>query len=340
MAQTLPDVSRLKVDTQIMYTKTLTDQIQERYPLVKKMKKSNIKIWTGGSEVQSPITIARNNQSQVYAKGEQMGSSTETKRSYTKHTLTYMQTPIKYDVEDFTENNGEAVTVETIGAEVEAAQLGQIYTLSQFGYGIYDGSTVTTPTAKQPMSINAALTYDSTNNRGGVANYGGITRSAQGDIFSGVAGTSASNTVQTATGVTYAQWDYMVDSCLKHGAKRGSLLAVCGSALYLKWKALVRAKESGLSAPSDMFKVGFAAFSIDNVDIVLDDNCPANTFYMLDMDSWQWYISAKRNFLVTDFEWQGRQNDGIDEYLSRVLLAHTGLVCSKPRNNYLSLNMS
>ena len=340
MAVTLPDVSRLKVDTQIMYTKTLVDQIQERYPLVKKMKKSNIKIWTGGSEVQQPITIERNNQTQHYAKGEQMGSSTESKRSYAKHTLRYTQTPIKYDVEDFTENNGEAVTIETIGAEVEAAQLGQIYTMSQNGYGIFDGSNVATPSAKQPLSINAALTYDETNSRGGSGTYGGITRTAQGDFFSGVSGTASSNTVQTATTASYSQWDFMVDSCLKHGAKRGSLMAVCGSALYLKWKSLVRSKESGLTAASDMFKVGFAAFSIDGVDIVLDDNCPASAFYMLDMDSWKWYISSKRNFLVTDFEWQGKQNDGIDEWLARVLVSHTGLVCDKPRNNYISLNMS
>jgi len=52
-----------------------------------------------------------------------------------------------------------------------------------------------------------------------------------------------------------------------------------------------------------------------------------------------WYISAKRNFLVTDFKWQGEQNDGIDEWLSRVLVAHTGLVCNKPRNNFMTVNM-
>ena len=340
MAVTLPDVSRLKVDTQIFYTKTIVDQIEARYPVVKKMKKSNIKIWTGGSEVQMPITYERNNQTQHYAKGEQMGSSTESKRSYAKHELVYTQTPIKYDVEDFTENNGSQVTIDTIAAEVEAAQMGQIYTLSQNGYGIYDGSTLqaSAPTSKQPLSLNAALTHDTTYN--GIENYGGITRGAQTDYFNGVSGDGTNTAVDSAVGVSYSQWDFMVDSCLKHGAKRSSLMAVCGADLYLKWKSLVRAKESGLTASSDMFKVGFAAFSIDGVDIVLDDNCPASTFYMLDMDSWMWYISSKRNFLVTDFKWQGEQNDGIDEWLSRVLIAHTGLVCNKPRNNYMTVAMS
>ena len=340
MAVELPDVSRLKTDTQIYYTKTIVDQIEARYPIVKKMKKSNIKIWSGGSEVQMPITYERNNQTQHYAKSEQMGSATENKRSYAKHTLRYTQTPVKYDVEDFTENNGSQVTIDTIAAEVEAAQMGQIFTMSQNGFGIYDGSDLqaSAPTSKQPLSLNAALTHNTTYN--GVGSYGGITRDSQTDYFNGVSGDGSNNDVNDLVPVTYAQWDFMVDSCLKFGAKRGSLMAVCGSALYLKWKSLVRAKESGLTAASDTFKVGFAAFSIDGVDIVLDDNCPDNTFYLLDMDSWMWYISQKRNFLVTDFQWQGSQNDGIDEWLSRVLVAHTGLVCNKPRNNYFTVNMS
>ena len=206
MAVTLPDVSRLKVDTQIMYTKTLVNQIEERYPVIRKMKKSNIKTWTGGSEVQMPITIARNNQTQHYAKGEQMGSSTESKRSYAKHNLRYTQTPIKYDVEDFTENNGQQVTIDTVGAEVEAAQLGQIFTMSENGFGLYNGSLKTDGDyAKVPLSLNAALTDEIA--YGGQLTYGGIGRTGQTDYFNGVSGDGTNTNIDDAVGVSRGATD-------------------------------------------------------------------------------------------------------------------------------------
>ena len=125
----------------------------------------------------------------------------------------------------------------------------------------------------------------------------------------------------------------------KRGVRK-NLLAVAGSALYRKWKSLVRAKEGDVNRSGDLAKAGFAAFSIDGVEIVLDDNCPASYFYMLDMSTWEWRISSKRNFKVTKFVWQAEQNNGVDEYLARVLLAHTGLICWKPQNNYITSNMS
>lgn len=338
MAVTTPDTDRLRVDTQIMYTKTIWNQIEDRNPVIRKMRKTSI-MYTGGSEVQIPVTIERNNQTQHYGIGEQMNSSTESKRSYAKHTLIYTQTPMKYDVRDEVENNGALATINTISAEVDSAQTGQIYTLSRNAFGLYGSdSTITNPTSKEPLSLNAALTHDIT--IGGRLDYGGITRSTQTDFWNGVSGDGDTITdATTQVGVSYAQWDHMVDSCLKHGGKRNRLMAIAGSKLFHKWKSLVRAKENSLDTSGELFKVGFASFSIDNVEIVLDDNCPADTFYMLDMDTWQWYISSKRNFKVTDFKWQGDMNDGIDEYLGRVLLSHTGMFCNKPRNNYFTTNM-
>jgi len=339
MAVTEPDMSRLDADTQLFYTKTIWDQIKARYPVVSKMKTKNIRSYSGGTEIQIPVITERNNQTEHYKTGQQMGSGTEAKRSYAKFTMVKTQTPIKYDCDDFIENNGTAVTIDTIAAEVAAAQEGLIYELSRNGFGLYDGALDDPDTTKEPLSLNAALTHNPA--LGGLATYGGITRTSQDDFWNGVSGTDSTNIdLGDAAPVSYDQWDFMVDSCMKHGAQRNRLMAICGSGLYRKWKNLVRAKESGLSAGGSKFTVGFSEFSIDGVDIVLDDNCPASTFYMLDMDTWQWWISSKRNFKVTEFDWQGKYNNGIDEYLARVLLAHTGMICTKPRNNYITTSMN
>jgi hypothetical protein len=73
--------------------------------------------------------------------------------------------------------------------------------------------------------------------------------------------------------------------------------------------------------------------------MVLDDNCPAGMFLMLDLETWQWRIHPSRNFNTTPFEWQGKLNSGIDEYLARTLVAHC-LCCNKPRNNYMATAMA
>jgi len=131
----------------------------------------------------------------------------------------------------------------------------------------------------------------------------------------------------------------MVDSVIKHRGNRKDLLAICGSSIYRKWKALVRTESRGPEQDGMLAKAGFASFSIDGVELVLDDNCPSGYFYLLDLSTWKWYCNSHRNFKLTQFRHQAEYNNGTDEYLARIFLAHN-LCCTKPRNNYFTSNMS
>lgn len=333
-------VDRLTADTQEYYIRTVEDQVHDRIPIINKLRKMNRVVTKGGRYVVKPVTYAKNTQTQNYAKGATLNSGTEDKRTAAKATWKYTQTPIKYTVEDEIINDGDSVIVDTITAEVEAAQKDMLDKLSLNFFGLYDSETTVTaagPGADDPLSLNAAF-YGGAATCGGTASYLGITRAAMGDWWDG--NIDDCTTKATATGVSFAQWDFMVDKCLQYGGDRRSLLAVCGSSLFRKWKSLVRAKEASLDQSGDLAKVGFAAFSIDGIELVLDDNCASTYFYMLDLSSWEWHISPQRNFKVTPFKWQGDTNNGVDEYLARVLLAHTGLICWKPRVNYMATNMS
>ena len=339
MAVTL-SVDQLTADTQKLYLRTVEDQVHDRIPFIYKLRRKRRVITKGGKKVVKPIRYAKNTQTQHYVKGQTLSSGTESKRTAAEFGWAFTQTPIKYDVEDEILNDGDNQIVDTIAEETKAAQEDQVDTLSQNFFGQYvTAGTVTdvdSIPAGSPLSINAAF-YGADNAYGGHATYGGIARTAVGDWWDGNVDDCA--TINTATSVSYNQWDFMVDKCMQYKANRTDLMAVTGSALFRKWKSLVRAKEADIDISGMMAKAGFASFSIDGIELVLDDNVADDYLYMLDMSSWEWRISPKRNFEVKPFEWQGKTNNGIDEYLSRVMLAHQ-LVCWKPRVNYMATNMS
>jgi len=337
MAVTL-NVDQLTASTQELYLRSVEDQVHDRIPLVYRLRRMG-KVTVGGRKISKNVRYGKNTQTQLYIKGETLNSGRESKRDLASFEWGLTQVPIKYDVDDEIQNNGATQIVDTIADEVAAAQEDMMDKLSEVFYGDYDGDgsvddTSSTDT-KGVLSINAALLY--TTSKGGVATYGGIKRTALSDWW--VGNIDDGSTVGAATTVSFNQWDYMVDKCLQYRGDRRNLMAITGSALYRKWKSLVRSKEGDLKMDGMMAKAGFAAFSIDGIELVLDDNVPSGYFYMLDLSKWEWRINSKRNFKITAFKWQGENNNGVDEYLARVLLAHN-LVCWKPRVNYIATNMS
>ena len=335
MAVTL-NIDALTATTQKLYLKTVVDQVHDRIPLIYRLRKRNNVTSDGGSQIQVPLRYGKNTQTQNYVKGQILTSGRDTKLTAAVFDWRHTQVPIKYDVDDEIKNSGKQQIVNVIAEEVKSAQEDMMDTLSENFFGIYEGSA-STPGDADPLGLPAAFYGGSY--AYGTASYGGITRAAIGDWWDG--NMDDLTTVGAATTVSFSQWDFMVETCMKYKARRQDLMAVCGSALYRKWKALVRSKSNNDCDVSGMMaKAGFESFNIDGVELVLDDNCPASTFYMLDTAQWKWHISPKRNFKMTPFKSQAEYNNGIDEYLARVFLSHTGLVCEKPRTSYMATAMA
>lgn len=328
---------QLTATTQKLYLKSVVDQVHDRIPFIYRLRKMGQVNTDGGSSIVRPLRYGKNTQTQNYGANTELNSGRDTLFTSAEFDWKYTQTPIKYTVDDEIKNSGQPQIVNVIKESVRAAQDDMMDTLSANIFGTYDG-TFGTPGGNDPLSLNAAF-YGGATTYGGVATYGGITRSAMNDWWDGNIDDCSS--LNAATTVSFTQWDFMVEKCMQYKAKRTNLMAITGSALYRKWKQLVRAKSNNDCDVSGMMaKAGFEAFSIDGIELVLDDNCPASYFFMLDMEQWEWRISPKRNFKVTPFEWQGGQNNGLDEYLARILLAHTGAICWKPRTSYFATNMA
>ena len=340
MAVTI-NVDRLTSDTQDFFLRTVEDEVHDRIPVVYKMRRMKRVITKGGKWIKKTVKYAKNTMTQHYGKNQIMESGTEDKRTQMRFRMRHTQIPIKYDVEDLVMNDGDVATVDTVKAETQAAQEDMMDKLSENFFGQFVTPGTVTPSGSiptyAPYSFNAAF-YGASATYGGFASYGNLTRGAVNDWADGLV--DDLTTINAATVVSFDHWDLMVDSCLKHRGNRKRLLAVCGAALFRKWKSHVRSKEAGIDIKGMLAKAGFAAISIDGVELVLDDNVADNYFYMLELGTWEWRISPKRNFQVTKFKWQGENNDGVDEWLARVMLTHTGMICWKPRNNYMATNMS
>lgn len=322
------DVSRVATDTRELYERTVIDQVHDRIPLIYKLRKMRRVITRGGTKIREPMTFGKNTQTEHYGMGDPMGSSTEDKRTAAVFGWTNTQTPIKYNAEDFLDNSGDEQVVDTIAAEVSAAQEDMLDSLSESFYA-------TSVSGDAPLSIFSALLYSTT------ATYGGILRTADNDALASSPVSNqwfAGNNCSDAATATLANFRIAVSAIMRHRGNRNNLLAITTPAIFLKYQSLLDAK-SNLRQDGMMAKAGFTAFTIDGIEMVLDDNCPSGYLLILDLMTWKWRINPKRNFKLTDFKWQGEVNDGVDEYLARILLRHQ-LYCIKPRNNLVFTSMS
>jgi len=337
MAVSSVDISRVEADTRDFYSRTVVDQVHDRIPLIYKLRQMRRVITKGGTNIRLPLRFGKNTQTQHYIKGQPMGSGTEDKRTAAKFGFMNTQTPIKYDLDDFLNNNGDEQIVDTIQAEVKSAQEDMVDSLSDTFF------TTSENVAGEPYGLMAALSYNTT--YGGMANYGGITRGT-GDndpIALADSGTAPVTwfggwVYTSALSATMSNLRKGINACMMKRGNRNDMLILTTPGIFMKYQALLDAKHA-LKQDGMMAKAGFTAMTIDGIEMVLDDNCPADHLFILSLTTWQWRINPKRNFKLTGFKWQGEVNDGVDEWLARIVLRHN-LVCDKPIANLVYTSMS
>ena len=352
MANTLPTAyaDRLTVDTRSYMNETLIDQVMDRIPLIHKLYKSNRVVISGGKNIEWFVNYGKNTQAHNYTIPNPLPASLETKRTRATADWTYSEIPMMYTGEDVVRNQGSPYAVlNTIKEEVSAGQSGMRESLSQQMFGVYgalDSTTVSAPGTGDPYSLPSMFWYLTNGDEGeatdfapGLNTYAGIGRGANTDWFLATTGTPTSNYPDSAVDVSFDQWSYMIDGCMKRGAKRKNLLAVCGADLYRRWEMLLLTESRGAVAGGGNLSGGFVSFDLNGVTIALDDNCPDNHFYMLDTESIKWYISSQRNFDVMPWTNQATMINGADVFLSRIMLAHN-FTCNKPCNNYFTHAMA
>jgi len=315
------NIDQLNTDTRKFYDRTLTDQVHDRIPLIHKLRRMKRVITRGGTQIQIGLKYARNTQSEHYTMGSILNSGNDTKRTAAVFDWRYKNTPIKYTGEDEIKNQGDTQIFDTVSEEIEAGQEDCMEYLSDV---LFESTSPGTDTSAIPQGLNSALDLTST--------YGEITRSSTVNAW------WRGSVVSTGKTVSLAEFRSGYQTIAQYRVNFKNVLCITTKSIFQKFQALL---QPHVNTPivGEMAKAGFRSMSIDGIEIVIDDNVPDDYFYMLDLSTWQWRINPVRDFKLTDFKWQGENNNGTDEYLARILLAHNW-VCNKPRANQVWTSMT
>jgi hypothetical protein len=161
-------------------------------------------------------------------------------------------------------------------------------------------------------------------------------QSPQGQPNQGVT-TSTQNTATNISVANFRKWIVPIEQYME---KMSDLYVVMCPTLWNKLRAELEAKGQ-LELNKDKLRFGIQQFEIDGAQIVKDpylekgwgsSGTTENWVFILNMADWELRIHSARNFKQTEFEWQGDQANGHDDWLARIMLAGN-LMCWKPNGN-------
>lgn len=339
--------------TRDLIEKSLTNEVYLRTGFLDELNKRK-RITAGGRTLQFPvIKDTLQSLAQAYTMKEPLTSSQKSITEIASFNWKYVQLPIEYDG-DVEIQNLNAASPEKIYDIAEMLADQALYGINlKLQDMMFSGGTAPTAaygdSGKNFQAITNALNHDET--------YGGLARTlanaavgvndwwqsadpAAGAWFGSTLTASSQDTATNLTIANLRQWVIKVQRYIK--AKQDLMVVLCPS-LFNKLKAECQAQMIYQGA-TDTAKVGFNKMFIDGHQIVdadyLEINATTNKWvFLLNLETWQLHLNKARNFKMTPFKWQGENINGMDVYLSRLLLAGN-LICKQPNANMFLSNVS
>jgi hypothetical protein len=348
MATNLYSLTRELID------KSLTDEVLIRTAFLDELKKRSQVITSGGRTIEKRVTKdTTTSLGQAYSMKEPLTSSQKSLIESPSWNWKYYQMPIEYDgdVEIQNLHAGEAEKIYDVAEMLAEQALNGVNQYLQAA--LFNGGATTTgvydDSGKHIQSLVSALDHDTT--------YGGLTRTlanasagtndfwqgadpTAGAWFGTTLASSAQGTATTMTIANLRQWIIKVQRYIK---RKDDLMVVMCPTLFNKLKAEAQAQMIYKGA-TDTGRVGFNKMYIDGHQIVdadyLETNSTTNKWvFLLNVDTWEMHLHSQRNFKMTEFEWQGKNINGTDTYLARLLLAGN-CICRQPNANMWLSNVS
>ena len=154
----------------------------------------------------------------------------------------------------------------------------------------------------------------------------------------------SSSSQDTATNLTISnirKWINETSVAHYMEAKSDLLIVMCPT-LFNKLRAEMESKaiyntDLNRALSNDIANQGFNKMILDghmvaDVPFLQESDTTKTWVFILNLNDWELRISTARNFKMTEFEWQGKNTNGVDYYLSRLLVAGN-LMCWKPNGS-------
>ena len=348
-AETITNTN-LAAATRSLMLKGVKDQVVMKQPLLARLALNNRVNWQGGTSIHQVVRKAdMASLVQPYQAGEPM--TVQKKSLYERPWFNWRlaQIPLVYDVEEKLQNMSGGGDTQIFNLATNMAKLGleglRIY-LIQCLYGIPASGTTAFASSDDPatnsrfQSLVQALTHDAT--------YGHLTRATTvtNPWWQGGSISKAFTDQSTDYGFSVNTLRQAVMNVSRYAESMKDLLALVGDTGFLALKREIQGALHYNPPPGMLVKYGFDSFEIDGVEVVHDPWL--DTTIVASASAWMFVVNTKdyelrlhpsRAFEMEPFQWQGNQVNGVDQWLSRIMLAGN-FVCWKPNGSLLLLALT
>lgn len=347
-------MSDLTEATRELFVRSLKKEVFLRIPFYEELEKRSLITFRGGRFIERLTDMDEmDDLAQAYTTNQTLTDEAKDMLAKPRFTWKKFQIPIRYSGDWEIQNAGagnEEQLLDLVNFLVSKAQRAARLKMmkSAFNAGT---STGRSDSQSEFQSLVSALDHDVT--------YGTLSRNLsagtrnwwQGADPAGLTTTGITSSQGTATNLTISnirKWINETSVAHYMEAKSDLMILMCPT-LFNKLRAEMESKaiyntDLNRALATDTAHVGFNKMILDGHQVVdvpyLQESSTTRAWvFIVNLNDWELRISTARNFKMTEFEWQGKQTNGVDYYLSRILVAGN-LVCWKPNGNIWLSNVS
>jgi hypothetical protein len=340
--------SDLTKATRELFIRTMYNQVYYATPVIEEIKRRNLITDSGGKYYERLVDTAEiDSLMQEYSANDALTDEKLTTLEKPRFTRKYAQLPLRYDVDEYTQNIHAGKEEQLLDLAAHLAQKGQRAAKLWLNKSIFNkaSTTAATDSGTAFQSLISALDSDLTP-------YGTISRNwsaGTNDWWQGADAAALNENVSTtaqdtATNLTISnlrKWINETDVA-HHMEQPDDLYIVMCPKLYNKIVAEMEAKVQ--YRPAKFQRQGVTKCELDGHQIVsspyLQKSSTTQTWlFILNMRYWELRLHTLRNFTLTPFEWQGKNANGYDYWLARIMIAGN-FMCWKPNSSLWLSNVS
>lgn len=346
-------MSDLTEATRELFVRSLKKEVFLRIPFYEELSKRSLIKFRGGKYIERLTDMDEmDDLAQAYTTNETLTDESKDMLAKPRFQWKKFQIPVRYSGDWEIQNAGagnEEQLLDLVNFLVTKAQRAARLKMMK---NAFNGGTTTgrSDGGKEFQSLVSALDHDVT--------YGTLTRTHSSNTRNWWQGadpgglTSSTTSAQgTATNLTISNIrKWISETSVAHymEAKSDLMILMCPT-LFNKLRAEMESKaiyntDLNKALANDTANVGFNKMILDGHQVVdvqyLQESSTTRTWlFIINLNDWELRISTARNFKMTEFKWQGQNTNGVDYFLSRILVAGN-LVCWKPNGSLWLSNVS
>ncbi len=332
----------LSLATRELFVRSLVDQVFMATPLIEKLWSGKKVTFKGGTQIERLMdTDTIDTEVQAYTANSALQDSRKTTLAKPHFLWKYAQLPLRYDVDEYIQNIQAGSEEQLLDLAEHLVKKGQrdmrlFLEKAAFNNGSATGGG---DSGDNFESLVDALDHDT--------QYGFLTRtfsSSTNDWWQGAdpaalnadVATSAQDTAYNLTIANLRKWIYESSIYNNASGPQDIQVLMCAT-LYNKLRAEMEAKMQ-YSPMAPTAKQGFTKMLLDqaievvNVPYLQTTSTMKTWMFIINWTNWELRIHPSRAMNLTDFEWQGKNANGHDYWLARIMLAGN-LICWKPNSN-------